>query len=147
MLIGAFVLPWVLYFNTQQIFFAALGVAAPLIDLSTAVIKRLTGHYDFGKRPDGACGCDIFCVGPNVSGRPGFPSGHATVSTFVSAVLCWWYPDATVYGVVYVLLTCIARYAKKCHSVLQLIVGVIYGLLAAYAFITIYKVYIHGTRP
>ena len=47
--------------------------------------------FDFAKRPQGACECDYNSQKGDVSGRPGFPSGHmSTTSYFVSLNISVW---------------------------------------------------------
>jgi len=138
-LIGAFILPFVLFFITRNIFFFTIGIITIIADLSTKIIKRFTSKLS--PRPKGACACDILCLGGDVTGKPGFPSGHATVSTFVAITLSWYYQEYNVWpiGLAYVLLTAAARICKKCHSVIQVIAGIFYGTILAMLFIYIYR--------
>jgi membrane-associated phospholipid phosphatase len=92
-------------------------------------------------RPAGARGCDAFCVAGASGGAPGFPSGHmTTVATVVAGA---WLglrekSDGTrllvvLLGVPWIAAMAWARWAKKCHSVLQILAGVLWGFTVAAA--------------
>ena len=144
-LIAVIALPFILFAVTRQPFFAALAISNLAVDISTKIIKRLTAHIS--PRPKGACACDILCRGPLVEGRPGFPSGHAAVSTFAGIALSWYYQQYTIwpYALAYVALTAFARIGKKCHTIIQVVAGIAFGALCATLFIIASQKYTYTT--
>ena len=95
-------------------------------------LKRATGSYAWGQRPVGAYGCGPFCDGGNSSGAPGFPSGHvAAVAAFVAAG-----GIGLDVGIPWIAAMAWARVAKRCHSLLQVVAGGLFGLLAGGAALT-----------
>ena len=99
------------------------------------------------KRPKGACGCDYLSKQGDVSGNPGFPSGHmSTISFFVfyniNYILNSKYtpPNKNMQilaNIMLLLSTGWARWIKKCHSVSQIIAGTFLGGFVALVFIKI----------
>ena len=50
--------------------------------ISAEILKRIFyKRFEGTERPQGAKGCDFFSIGPDVSGRRGFPSGHMAVTS------------------------------------------------------------------
>lgn len=138
-LVLIFLLPWVLFVATYDPKYALLGVAAPVVDLSTKVIKRIAGTRGVFGRPKGAYDCDIFCTNGAQTGGYGFPSGHMATSTFVliSLYLITKSPFSTFtlpISIIYIASVAWARYSKKCHNVVQIVAGVIYGAFVATIF-------------
>lgn len=99
------------------------------------------------KRPEGACGCDYLSKQGDVSGKPGFPSGHmSTISFFVfyniNSILQSKYTSTNknmqiLANIILLLSTGWARWIKKCHSVSQIIAGTFLGGFVALVFIKI----------
>ena len=101
--------------------------------------------FDQAKRPKGAKGCDFFSIGPDVSGKPGFPSGHISITTFVCIyfiLLIMYNPyfknknkNITILFIMANILTILlmgwARHYKKCHNIIQIIGGILLGGSAA----------------
>jgi membrane-associated phospholipid phosphatase len=51
--------------------------------MSTDILKQLFFPlFEAAKRPNGAQGCDFFSIKGDVSGRPGFPSGHMSIVSY-----------------------------------------------------------------
>jgi len=107
--------------------------------ISHKYIKNLTtGLYPMiFKRPDGATNCDLFNCGGDSSHKSGFPSGHMTsVSFYMNALMFKYNKELTlktifIYNIPCVLMG-IARYSKKCHNIVQIVFGYLYGLMFAY---------------
>ena len=101
----------------------------------------------YSVRPKGACGCDYLSIKGNVEGVKALPSGHmATTGYFVVynilAILKYIHKDTIkmiLIGVnlLFLLLMGWARYIKKCHNLLQIISGSIYGGFIGYLFFKI----------
>ena len=112
-----------------------------LVLVSQYVIKELTIPLDISilKRPLGACNCSLYNLGGNVDGKPGFPSGHVSGSSFMTNLIyfkfckqknLWNYILYNFWNI----FMGIARYQKKCHNLIQIIGGYIFGLIVAYLF-------------
>lgn len=106
----------------------------------TAMVKVAT-HESIDaawvRRPQGASNCNIACSNGDRSGAPGFPSGHMSTAAFfwtfaalltrhrgagalhLAAVVCA--------GAAYTMLTALARHHKRCHTLLQIVVGTLLG--------------------
>lgn len=131
-----FLLPWGFFVATNKKVFLWLGVVASLADGSTKIWKRVFGTQSIFGRPEGACDCDILCRNGDQSGRRGFPSGHMTVtSTVCVAVACMYGGVAAWVGAAAMIgLMGWARYIKRCHNLLQIAAGTIYGFFVATFF-------------
>ncbi len=85
-------------------------------------------------RLKGARDCDLMCMDGNQEGKPGMPSGHSSAAAFFSA---FYYQQTTnpwikAGLVLYVIIMMVSRYMKRCHSIPQIAVGGIIGLLMNY---------------
>jgi hypothetical protein len=106
------------------------------VDLTTAGIKRMLGGgaWPLG-RPAGAHGCGALCDGGSVGGAPGFPSGHmATVTMLVTVAVRWfsgeWESLVLGAGAAWIAAMAWARWAKRCHNLVQITGGIVLGILA-----------------
>ena len=108
------------------------------------VIKIIVYPYTkLAKRPIGANNSNFLANNGNVEGKPGLPSTHAAIAAYF-----YTYNFFILYktnlikntGIFHILNAIIllgtgwARYYKKCHSVIQIITGVIFGILYATLF-------------
>ena len=79
-------------------------------------------------RPLGATNCNTFCSDGNQEGRPGMPSTHAA---FVTFFVTYYAPVLSAplraLATLYAAAVIYSRYAKKCHSVIQLASGSVLG--------------------
>jgi len=79
-------------------------------------------------RPLGAKDCNTFCSDGDQTGRPGMPSSHAA---FVTFFVTYYAPVLTnplrALAFLYAAVVIYSRYAKKCHSVIQLASGSVLG--------------------
>jgi len=79
-------------------------------------------------RPLGAKNCNTFCSDGNQEGRPGMPSTHAA---FVTFFITYYAPILSgplrALATLYAAIVIYSRYAKKCHSVIQLASGSVLG--------------------
>lgn len=112
-----------------------------LVLVGQYVIKELTIPLNISilKRPLGACNCSLYNLGGIVDGKPGFPSGHMSGSSFMTNLIyfkfckqknLWTYILYNFWNI----FMGIARYQKKCHNLIQIIGGYIFGLIVAYLF-------------
>jgi len=112
----------------------ALHIAALLGLLTTVGISEGIKYGIVGAanpRPPGAHDCNLWCNDGVQEGRPGMPSSHAALVAFF---IGFYYPYLTnIYVVValllYGLLVVISRYVKHCHTMEQLLVGTLLGML------------------
>ena len=101
----------------------------------TFTVELLKPLFD-SPRPMDASGCDMFCTGPPVGGRPGFPSGHmATTAVFATSIALLFPTPIVITGAV-ALVTAMgwSRYVKKCHTLTQILGGTLYGFTIAILF-------------
>ncbi len=118
----------------------------------TAQIFKSFPYPDFlqkySVRPKGAKGCDYLSMKGNVEGVPALPSGHmATTGYFVffniliiSKYFKKYYYLFVVPNIILLVLMGWARYIKKCHNLLQIFSGSIYGMFLGKIFFNlIYK--------
>lgn len=101
--------------------------------LSEALKHVCKGHTC--PRPDGAMDCNTFCTNGDQSGQPGMPSTHAA---FVMFFFAYYAPvliaPLRILMALYAVAVIYARYAKKCHSAIQLISGGALGSAMAFLF-------------
>ena len=120
------------------------------VAVSTDVIKRLPmpkSLYKLTRRPEGAKNCDFLSKGGICKANaPGCPSGHMATTVFFLVVTMMLYSRkystfkafAEVhyrligFSVLLILLMGWSRYYKKCHNVIQIIGGSLFGLGMAF---------------
>lgn len=87
-------------------------------------------------RPAGATACNLLCNSGSWAGKPGFPSGHMTITSVFATSMAFLYPTPLAIGscVALVLAMGWSRYAKKCHTLTQIIGGTLYGFAIAVLF-------------
>jgi membrane-associated phospholipid phosphatase len=99
-----------------------------LANAGAAGIKQLMGGRGVWGRPAGAHGCGALCDGGEASGKPGFPSGHMTTVTMFATVMYYRIPDVwPVWSIAWLFAVAWSRWAKRCHSVLQIVGGAVFG--------------------
>ena len=118
-----------------------LAFFTPLV--SSEILKQICfKRFEGSERPIGACGCDMLCLGADVSGAPGCPSGHMASTTGVCLLFILFLiksPNLTkIYSlpkrislicinIIIIVLMGWARYHKKCHNMIQIFGGIILG--------------------
>ncbi len=127
-----YLVPLILYLVTKHSkhIIVLFGLAGTL--LSSEFIKRfIIGTRS--PRPPGAYNCNMLCDDGNQSGKPGMPSSHSAVTAF----FVFYYfreTDSLIIRCILILilgLVAAARYLKRCHTIYQIGVGILYGLIAA----------------
>ena len=91
-------------------------------DLVTKALKRLTRGVAYFNRPSETARCDMLSCKRERGPRPGFPSGHMSMTTYF-ALSALRRPEQ----VALVLLMATARMYKGCHNLLQVVVGTLVG--------------------
>jgi membrane-associated phospholipid phosphatase len=105
--------------------------------LASHFLKMATGSIDpAGKRPRGATDCDVFNRNGCQEGKPGWPSGHMTLTVFVLVFAAFALRPAHpgAYCAAAVMLSVLmgaARIRKRCHTVGQVVSGALLGALLA----------------
>ena len=137
-IVGALVYPVIRFVETRRLQYLLMFVGILLADYATKLVKDFTKDMEMAalKRPINAVNCDIFCRNGNCENKPGFPSGHMTIVTFFFVYLYLLEGKASDWGFVLfatvcVLLVGMARFWKRCHTILQVICGIIWGAVAA----------------
>jgi len=128
-----FLVPSVVYLKTLNPYYLKLIAALIGGTATVELIKPLFGRRGIYARPDGAVGCDAFCVGGPVGGAPGFPSGHMmNIALFVGAM--W---DRSPYvrwiGLPWIAAMAWARWSKHCHNWQQIVAGTVLGFMLSLA--------------
>lgn len=135
-----------LHRETKYIFFALYILVA---DTLVYLIKHIpypenSYLYKITRRPEGAKQCDYLSRNNMYTNKsPGFPSGHMTTTTLfcVSQMLKAYSTQikqntSYIYGihVTIIILMGLARYYKKCHSILQILSGCVLGGVMAWLY-------------
>ncbi len=109
---------------------------------------------DVVRRPAGATNCNMVNLGGDVSvTKSGMPSGHATVSSFIfttfliEAIIRQQSGQKVpvvlvVYSSILMLLIGFARHDLGCHTSLQIVSGMILGMVLALVFFGLEKVWL-----
>ena len=136
-LVALFLYPYLRYVESTDPRWIWMGVGLTLADLMTKIFKQFT--FPLGGqflRPSNGTNCDIFCRAGPAGLRPGFPSGHMTVTTFFFVYMWLKYKSTyiAVFGLFMILLMAMARLQKQCHNELQVLGGALWGAIAAVAW-------------
>ena len=131
-----FAYPVLRFAETTDPTFLTMLLGMLLAEGVTKMVKIATSScsYSWLKRPQGARGCDALCACGDVSGAPGFPSGHVTSTAFFFTYLAAinGRPLALVAGGISVTTAvAMSRVIKKCHTPLQVAAGAAWGSIAA----------------
>lgn len=136
------VLPFVCYLLTYNLQYLKIQVGWFIISWSVDMVKLLLVKWfpkDLAFRRPGGEHCGMFNES-NRSDAPAFPSGHLSTATYI--ILALWlqlvkdgYIQSTRSKIailsIYIGLLSVSRWQKKCHTVPQILTGIIYGGLAA----------------
>ena len=113
--------PIYFWYSTQNTYHL-IGFAGIMItSLSVEVLKQTLFSNQY--RPSKAKGCDLFCLHETDEDKPGMPSGHAATVAFYGT----FYNIQNPLYLIYVILMAISRYMKNCHSIPQIIAGLLFG--------------------
>ena len=128
-----YIVPIIGLIGLRQVEWAKLLAILLLTGVSVELLKPL---FD-SPRPEGAKGCGPFCIEGPVGGKPGFPSGHMAVSTVFALGVLQMFPSMELAALMLVWTGLIgwSRYEKKCHSVIQIAGGFLYGCFVSLVFL------------
>jgi len=128
-----YIIPLFLYYITgnRLHFTGFLGLA------STTIITEGIKYFlikERSPRPKGAKNCDLLCQDGNQEGRPGMPSTHsANVAYFAGFYIQQTDNIFIKIGLVlYAALVMLSRYLKRCHTINQIAVGSLLGLVLSF---------------
>ena len=128
------IFPLFLYIKTLKDYWLIVFIVGILVERSTKYIKQYVikkfPNTKWVYRPQGAFNCSATSTGGDASGKPGFPSGHMTNIAFLAISLSLYYKTNLPY--LTILLMAYARIYKKCHNIIQVLGGTIYGGMIAY---------------
>jgi membrane-associated phospholipid phosphatase len=126
----------------------AICVFAVVVDVTTQLLKTFLGNYISASilhRPDKNAKCSMLNRNSNEKwGTFAIPSGHMTSVVIFAIAFVFIFQNNFVVltGILYIVLMAFARYYKKCHNLLQIIAGILYGSLLGFVIITIIKNYL-----
>jgi membrane-associated phospholipid phosphatase len=108
-----------------------VGILCCLIFIK--LTRFLPAFHPIMLRPKGACNCNIANSGGCYENRIGMPSGHVLLAAFVVSWLVVHNPTPITFAMAafVIIIVALARYKKKCHNILQVIVGAILGITFA----------------
>lgn len=127
--------------------------------LKNYIFKPVMGNNDFnifgkGTRPDGAINCGLFredffdsSIVPKLATSYGFPSGHAQSSGFFATFIHQKFKNNPIIYyplMLYSLYIPYTRLKLGCHTIQQVIVGYIYGIMFYYILEGAYKSLVNG---
>ena len=145
-IVGILAYPAIQFIVDYDLIYLWCGVGLLLTHVLTVGIKQITtqlSDHPVFKRPPKATDCDIFCRNGDVSGKPGFPSGHVAHATFFACFITFMYPKNHVLQsilVLYVLLVGLARYKKYCHNIEQILAGTLLGFATGSVWHFVYSI-------
>lgn len=144
-LVGLFGYPILQFVITADLHYLVFLVGLAISTLTTTLLKYLAllavkdpSTHSFLFRPKGAFDCDLFCRDGDRSSKPGMPSGHMSTTMFFTSFVYYnvfqgkpWTLSKRIYVIwacAYVPLMAMARFFKKCHTPLQIALGMALGL-------------------
>jgi len=145
------IVPFVLYtllayVCTKNIVFIHIFLLTIFVGISTEFIKTVVAKNTCKRlfyRPEGCRQCSLLNL-PSDPNAPAFPSGHVAMTTFLvfSLLTITKHTGLTyvMFGVLYILLMGFSRYHKKCHNLIQIICGLLYG---AFCYVIFMKLYVN----
>jgi membrane-associated phospholipid phosphatase len=115
------------YIKTKDCFFLKIFIYNLFVITTVVFLKKgfplVFGEKDMFKRPKGACNCSLF--GGGEQGDFAFPSGHTASITFICFAL---YTHSKRVEWLYLIpIVAFSRLYSKCHSLPQVIAGLVYG--------------------
>jgi membrane-associated phospholipid phosphatase len=126
---------------THDMYLFVTTMGALVVVVLVAVIKALSipymMTYPWLQRPKDGMGCDCLDIKGSDDAKPGFPSGHAALVTFMVVMLIWKYartdtlPSWIAGGALLIAAVGVSRMRLRCHTYMQVWVGQLLGIFAA----------------
>jgi len=137
-IVGLIAYPVLRLATTGRLVYAVMLLGVALADYATKLVKDVTCDSDVEafKRPPGATDCDFFCRNGDCEGNPGMPSGHMATTAFTLTFI-YLAEDLgnrklyVAFAVLFLVLMGLARHGKRCHTVLQIVLGAAWGAACA----------------
>jgi membrane-associated phospholipid phosphatase len=141
------------YFISLAIYFADVSIynIGGFIGLllATFIPDGLKKHvFTSNKRPADACDCNVWANNGPQGGKPGMPSGHSSVASFIlvyygklvyDKLKDWKQQIAFLLLGSFYILTIMARYLKRCHTIEQITAGSLLGAIIAFVCIKVFN--------
>lgn len=121
----------ILVLQKSYIMMLSLTIVVALV----ALVKELSNHlskgsalYNLTRRPENGLYCGVSCLEKKTSiSDPGFPSGHVAFITFYALCLPSYSLVYTIIKGVLILSVSFNRLKTGCHTILQVIGGIVFG--------------------
>lgn len=136
-----------LFIATNNIYFLILFASLWSKQVPEKILK-LIAPENINKRPQNAFNCDMINQGGAASSqRSGFPSGHSTIASMIATYFVYVFMTAQnkhiksaskrllIFSVFFAIMMPIVRYLNHCHTILQVISGVLVGVIWGTFFI------------
>ncbi len=129
---------------THQFLHLLLIIGIVICELIIKVTRLVFPKVGVFLRPAGAVNCNICNGGGDYTGKVGMPSGHVALTTFVFCALLQIYNSRlkgliryVAYAVVItsICLMGLSRYYRKCHNIVQIITGVLLGIVLTWLYV------------
>lgn len=120
--------PIYFWYSTQNTYHLVGFAGIMITSLSVELLKNFI--FPNQHRPSKAKGCDLFCLHKTDENKPGMPSGHAATVAFYGT----FYNIKNPLYIIYVVLMAVSRYMKNCHTIPQIIAGLLFGAGMGFLF-------------
>lgn len=123
--------PIIRYIETLKHVYLIICIGIAFCIVFIKLTRLIPPYYSFMLRPNNAYNCCIMNKGGEYNGRIGFPSGHALIASYIltclllmkfSYIKCF-------FAIILITLIGLSRYYKHCHTPLQVIAGIILGVI------------------
>jgi membrane-associated phospholipid phosphatase len=97
------------------------------------LVKKKVSKYKIGERPKKAYNCNTYnCGGKSTSG--GFPSGHMMILGIITPIILLQTDNPKILRLMALVIftTALGRYYTNCHTLIQILSGLIIGLIIGY---------------
>ena len=115
-------------------------------NLSVSCIRKVSiklfSNSIWPYRPCDAYDCNYLCNNGRCNNNPGFPSGHVVFATTLAYMLYNTRQCSLIEALIFCSIFAYTRYVKKCHTIQQVLAGVVLGVLYGklYFLIKLHKV-------
>lgn len=132
--LGIVAYPLIRYVETFHYVYLHMLISIVCCLVFIKATRHLPPAFQFMLRPPAAQNCSILNKGGSYANKIGMPSGHMLTASFVLTFLYLMSPSLfkLYFGTSLMILIGLSRYYKHCHTVPQIIFGVITGALLAF---------------